>query len=70
MIIDVVKSDMKILKKYSTGKDVDPADEARLDELAAIGLVRNGLSIKRKKITAKTTPAGRGLSGNWLSRLL
>jgi len=70
MAINVVKGDMKLLKKYAKGRDVDEVDEERIEELASIGLIRNGISIKRQKITAKTTPMGRDLSGNWLSRML
>lgn len=60
---------MRLLKKYSAGRDVDEADLNRLNEFATIGLIRNGISIKRQKITAKTTPTGIGFSGNWLVRL-
>ena len=69
MVSNIVREDMRLLKKYSAGRDVDEADVVRLEELAAIGLIRNGLSIKRQKITAKTTTMGCDLSGNWMSRL-
>jgi hypothetical protein len=61
---------MKILHKYANGKDVDSADDCILREMALIGLMNIGLSIKRKTITAKTTDVGLGLSGNFITRML
>lgn len=56
-----IKEYFPLLEKYRNGEDVDDADMPKLDILASIGLIKKGISIKRKKITAKTTSSGIGL---------
>jgi hypothetical protein len=53
-----VREDIEILKRYEVGKDIEDSDIQKLDELASIGLIRKGISIKRRRVTAKTTPLG------------
>jgi hypothetical protein len=51
-----------LLKKYKDGEDVEDEDDIpKLEILASIGLIKNGISTKRKKITARTTSIGLGL---------
>jgi hypothetical protein len=58
-----IEYDLPLLKKYKDGEDLDEKDEPRLRELASIGLINFGISIKRQKITVKTTGVGIGLTG-------
>jgi hypothetical protein len=51
-------SDDKLLRKYKNGADIDDADEPYIRVLCDIGLMKTGISMKRKKITAKTTEEG------------
>ncbi len=53
-----VREDIEFLKRYEVGKDIEDSDIQKLDELASIGLIRKGISIKRRRVTAKTTPLG------------
>ena len=53
-----IKEDIEILRRYKVGKDIEDSDIQKLDELASIGLIRKGISIKRRRVTAKTTPLG------------
>jgi len=53
-----VKEDIEILRHYKVGKDIEDSDIQKLNELASIGLIRKGISIKRRRVTAKTTPLG------------
>jgi len=53
-----IRDDIEILRRYETGKDIEESDRQKLDELASIGLIRKGISIKRRQVTAKTTPLG------------
>ena len=59
--MEEIEDDLKILEKYKDGRDIDPGDFSKVNELASIGLMKKGLSIRRKKSTAKTTPLGRKL---------
>ncbi len=54
----IVREDIEILRRYEAGKDIEDNDIQKLDELASIGLIRKGISIKRRRVTAKTTPLG------------
>jgi hypothetical protein len=58
-----LKEYVPLLLKYKNGEDIDDADKPKLDTMASIGLIKKGISIKRKKITAKTTSTGIGLLG-------
>jgi hypothetical protein len=58
-----IKEYAPLLLKYRDGEDVDPKDMSKLNVLASIGMVKKGISIKRKTITAKTTPTGIGVLG-------
>ncbi len=53
-----IKEDIEILRRYKVGKDIEDSDIQKLDELASIGLIRKGISIERRRVTAKTTPRG------------
>jgi len=53
-----VREDIEILRRYEVGKDIEDSDIQKLDELASVGLIRKGISIKRRQVTAKTTPLG------------
>ena len=53
-----IKEDIEILRRSKVGKDIEDSDIQKLDELASIGLIRKGISIKRRRVTAKTTPQG------------
>ena len=53
-----VREDIEFLKRYEVRKDIEDSDIQKLDELASIGLIRKGISIKRRRVTAKTTPLG------------
>ena len=51
-----------LLLKYRDGEDVDDENDVpKLELLASVGLIKNGISTKRDKITAKTTSIGLGL---------
>jgi hypothetical protein len=63
MIDPSIKSDIEIMKKYKDGKDVDEIDMPHIRELCSIGLMKTGISIKRKVITAKTIGIGLKLIG-------
>lgn len=52
-----------LLLKYKHGEDIEDEDKSKLDTMASIGLIKKGISIKRKRITAKTTSTGIGLLG-------
>jgi len=53
-----IREDIEFLKRYEVGKDIEDSDIQKLDELASVGLIRKGISIKRRRVTAKTTPLG------------
>lgn len=58
MICENLKRQVVLFKKYRDGNDLDPADSEDVRDLASIGLFHIGVSLKRKKITAKTLPIG------------
>jgi hypothetical protein len=68
MISDGTKKNMRLLSQYGGGRDINQVDAPLLHEMGSIGLIKNGMSIKRGKITVKTTPVGNGFSGNWFTR--
>ena len=53
-----ISEDVRILNAYKEGKDISLADLEKIEELASIGLVKKGISLKRRKVTAKTTALG------------
>jgi len=53
-----INKELKILEDYKNGKIVDPSDLEIIDELAMVGFIRRGVSLKMKKPTAKTTTLG------------
>ena len=53
-----MKDDLLLMKKYEVGRDMDPEDEEHIRELCSIGFMKTGVSIKRKRITAKTIGVG------------
>ena len=58
-----IKEYSPLLLKYKDGEDViDEDDIPKLEILASVGLIKNGISTRRQKITAKTTSIGLGLS--------
>ena len=57
-MIDWRKQEREILTKYKDGRDIDPKDERVISELCLIGLMNRGISLKRKKATAKITYLG------------
>jgi len=52
---------LRILKKYRKGRDIDLEDEEIVDKLALISLMKTGISVKRKKRTARTIGIGKKL---------
>ena len=56
--MDCYTKQQNLLKKYKDGRDLDKEDSEEVHELATIGLFHIGISLKRKKVTAKTTPLG------------
>jgi hypothetical protein len=56
-----LQEDIKLLKKYKEGRDVDDSDYTHIKNLCLIGLMNTGISTKRQKITAKPTSTGMGL---------
>lgn len=50
--------EIKILRKYQDGKDLDDMDRSIVDELCGMGLMRRGINIRRMKLTVKTTKLG------------
>lgn len=59
--MSTVEDDIKLLKKYEIGRLVDYEDYDQIEELSAIGLMQTGVSIKKKKMTAKTSNLGKKL---------
>ena len=53
-----IMQDEKILTFYKDGKDVVQKDIRVVNELASIGLMNKGISLKRKVVTAKTSALG------------
>ena len=53
-----------LLLKYMEGRDLDKEDELRVRELCSIGFMKTGISLKRRKITAKTIGIGRDLANS------
>ena len=53
-----ISEDVRILNAYKEGKDISLTDLEKIEELASIGLVKKGISLKRRKVTAKTTALG------------
>lgn len=49
----------EILKKYLTGRILDEVDRFYVEEMATVGLMNTGYSLKQEKETAKTTYLGR-----------
>ena len=57
-----IKEYSPLLLKYKEGEDVtDENDIPKLEILASVGLIKKGISTKRRQITAKTTSTGLGL---------
>jgi hypothetical protein len=57
-----IKDYSPLLLKYKEGEDVtDQDDIPKLEMLASVGLIKKGISTKRRQITAKTTSMGLGL---------
>lgn len=52
-------SDRELLKRFENGDDVLKDERSRVEELASIGLVKLGLSLEKKALTAKTTSLGK-----------
>jgi len=50
--------DEDILRKYRDGRDLDPEDAPHVRELCSVGMMKTGLSLQRKVITAKTIGLG------------
>ena len=53
-----IMRDEEILTFYKDGKDVVQKDIKIVNELASIGLMKKGISLKRKVVTAKTSALG------------
>ena len=51
-------SDESILRKYLDGRDLDPEDESHVMVLCSVGMMKTGLNLKRKVVTAKTIALG------------
>ena len=51
----IILENERLLKIYKDGRDVSDENMQRVTELASIGMMNKGLSLKRQKITAKTT---------------
>ena len=65
MIDESIKRDVELMRKYKDGRDLDPEDSDEVRSLALIGFFHIGVSLKRKKITAKTLPVGLRLLSNF-----
>jgi hypothetical protein len=63
MMDSSIRKDVELIKKYKDGRDMDADDEPTIRELCSIGMMKTGISIKRKVITAKTIGIGRKLIG-------
>lgn len=55
------EQELRILRKYKEGRDIDDEDSPILDELASVGFMHKGFSLRRNQPTAKTTDMGRSL---------
>jgi len=53
-----IHKDVYLLKKYQHGRDLDAADSQEIDVLASVGLIKKGISFKRRKVTVKTSALG------------
>jgi len=53
-----LEEDIRLIKKYSEGADVDEVDCDTLSHLARIGYMKKGISVRRLVVTAKATPLG------------
>jgi hypothetical protein len=62
-IPDYQNYEFEILQKYFVGHVIDETDREIIEELALVGLVRIGLSLKQNSTTAKTTTLGQQLIG-------
>jgi len=58
MICDDLKRQIELFKKYKNGDDLDPVDSEDVRILSGIGFFHIGISLKGKKVTAKTLPLG------------
>jgi hypothetical protein len=52
------KEEHDILVKYKDGRLIDDIDNAIIEELASVGLIRTGFSLSLNQRTAKTTAIG------------
>lgn len=50
--------DEAILTYYKKGNDIRTQDVRIVNELSSIGLMKKGISLKRKVVTAKTSALG------------
>ena len=51
-----IEEDSILLEKYKDGKSIDAEDHEKIQELSAVGLIKTGISLRRKQVTSKTTP--------------
>ena len=59
MVGSSIQLDLEILDKFQDGGYVSERDLPRVEELASIGLLKMGLSLKKMTPTAKTTSLGK-----------
>jgi hypothetical protein len=56
-IVDL-EADITLLRKYKEGRIVDKTDIDQLNRLANVGLIKKGLIIQSREITARSTEIG------------
>jgi hypothetical protein len=57
-VCNSIIQDETILTYYKEGKDIRDDDVEIVNELSSIGLMKKGISLKRKVVTAKTSTLG------------
>jgi hypothetical protein len=57
-IPNIPREDLVILRKYIEGRDIDSEDAQSVERLCRVGLMKKGISLKRRKVTARTVGVG------------
>lgn len=52
-----------ILRKYKDGRDLDEGDRVYVEYFCSIGMMKKGISLRRRAVTAKTIGLGLRLIG-------
>jgi hypothetical protein len=53
-----ITDQVNLMRKYRDGRDVEDGDLPYIRELCSVGMMKTGVSLKRRKITAKPIELG------------